>query len=66
MVTESQDENEKLVYNALKNSEKPMRPGDIAKDTGLDSKVVSNAIKSLKNRGLVCSPKRCYYGPSEE
>ncbi|MBP2030485.1 Mn-dependent DtxR family transcriptional regulator [Methanohalophilus levihalophilus] len=66
MVTEPQDENEKLVYKALKESEKPMRPGDVAKETGLDSKVVSQAIKALKNRGLVCSPKRCYYGPSDE
>lgn len=66
MVAEPQDENEQLVYKALKDSKKPMRPGDVAKATGLDSKVVSNAIKSLKNRGLVCSPKRCYYGPAEE
>lgn len=66
MVTEPQDENEKLVYKALKESEKPMRPGDVAKATGLDSKVVSKSIKSLKNNGLVCSPKRCYYGPVEE
>jgi predicted transcriptional regulator len=66
MVTEIQDENEKLVYNALKESGKPMRPGDVAKATGLDGKVVSNAIKALKNEGIVCSPKRCYYGISEK
>jgi DNA-binding MarR family transcriptional regulator len=65
MIKEPTDETEKLVYKALKESEKPMRPGDIAKATGLESKTVSAAIKTLKNRGLVCSPKRCYYGPAD-
>ena len=49
------------VLNTLKNSENPMRPGDIAKTLGVDSKEVSNAIKELKAENLVFSPKRCHY-----
>ena len=44
---------------------KPVRPGDIAKETGLDSKQVSAAFKILKQDGVICSPKRCYYEPSK-
>jgi len=40
---------------------KPVRPGDIAKATGLESKEVSKIIKSLRKKGKVISPKRCYY-----
>ena len=37
------------------------RPGDIAKELGVDSKEVSKAIAELKKEGKVMSPKRCYY-----
>ncbi len=49
------------VLNAMKEADKPVRPGDIAKALDVDSKDVSKAIKSLKNQGKVISPKRCYY-----
>jgi len=55
----------KLVLEAMKKAGKPVRPGDIAKETGLDSKEVSKIIKELKNEGLVHSPKRCYYALKE-
>jgi DNA-binding IscR family transcriptional regulator len=45
---------------ALK-AEDMFRPADVAKATGLDSKVVSKAIATLKKEGKVDSPKRCYY-----
>jgi hypothetical protein len=32
----------------------------------MDSKDVSKIIDSLKKQGLVHSPKRCYYAPTEE
>ncbi len=52
---------EKKVLNAMKEADKPVRPGDIAKALDVDSKEVSKAIKSLKNKGEIISPKRCYY-----
>ncbi len=49
------------VLEAFKNAGKPLRPGDIAKAIGIESKEVSKIIKELKEEGLVYSPKRCYY-----
>ena len=42
---------------------KPVRPGDIAKELGVDSKEVSKAIDALKKDGKINSPKRCFYAP---
>ena len=52
---------EKQVLKAMKDADKPVRPGEIAKALEIDSKAVSKAIKSLKDQGKVISPKRCYY-----
>lgn len=49
------------VIEVFKKSEKPLRPGDIAQELGIDSKEVSAVIKKLKEEGKVFSPKRCYY-----
>jgi DNA-binding MarR family transcriptional regulator len=57
---------EATVLESMKKAGKPMRPGDIAKITGLESKEVSKIIKELKKAGKVVSPKRCYYAPSDE
>lgn len=56
---------EKKVLDAMKKAGKPVRPGDVAKATGLDSKEVSKIIKSLRQKGKVISPKRCYYAPAD-
>jgi len=48
---------------AFEDAGKPLRPGDVAMITGIDSKEVSKAIKELKKRGKLHSPKRCYYAP---
>ena len=53
------------VLDAFKEAGKPLRPGDIAKMTGLDSKDVSAIIKELKKDEMVISPKRCYYSLPE-
>ncbi len=53
------DENK--VLEAMTQSGEPMKTGDIAKVLGVESKVVSAAIKKLKAAGKVDSPKRCYY-----
>lgn len=49
------------VIEVFKGSQKPLRPGDIASELGLDSKEVSKIIKELKDEGKIHSPKRCYY-----
>ncbi|MEJ2634301.1 MAG: transcriptional regulator [Calditrichia bacterium] len=54
-----------VVLNAMKTAGKPVRPGDVAKETGLDSKEVSKIIADLKKEGKVISPKRCFYSPAE-
>jgi len=52
---------ENIILEAMKKAGKPVRPGDIAKILGIDSKEVSKAISTLKEKGEVISPKRCYY-----
>ncbi|TKJ19789.1 MAG: transcriptional regulator [Promethearchaeota archaeon Loki_b32] len=49
------------VLNVFKNTDKPLRPGEIAEQTGIESKEVSKIIKELREEGTVFSPKRCYY-----
>jgi predicted transcriptional regulator len=57
---------EQIVIEAMKTANKSMRPGDIAKMTGLEPKEVSNIIKELKKSGQIISPKRCYYALTDE
>jgi len=54
---------EEEVLEVMKKAGKPVRPGDIAKTLGVESKEVSKAIKKLKEDGKVYSPKRCFYSP---
>jgi predicted transcriptional regulator len=54
---------EQMVLDAMKKAGKPVRPGDVAKATGIDSKEVSKIIKELRKDGRVTSPKRCFYAP---
>ena len=60
------EDKEKLILDEMKKAGKPVRPGDVAKAAGVDSKEVSKIIDSLKKKGLVNSPKRCYYTPVED
>jgi peroxiredoxin Q/BCP len=60
------EDKKKLVLDAFIKAGKPMRPGDIAKETGIDSKEVSKIIKELRAEGKIESPKRCYYAPVGE
>jgi Mn-dependent DtxR family transcriptional regulator len=59
------EDNEKVVLEAMKKAGKPVRPGDVAKSVEMDSKEVSKIIDALKKKGMVVSPKRCYYAPSD-
>jgi Mn-dependent DtxR family transcriptional regulator len=61
---EIMQDNEKAVLDAMKAAGKPVRPGDVAKAIGIESKEVSKAITALKKQGKVISPKRCYYSPA--
>lgn len=51
------------VLEAMKKKAIPVRPGEIAKETGIDSKEVSRAIQELKKEGKVRSPKNCFWEP---
>lgn len=57
------DAQETAVLKAMKAIGEPVRPGDVAKKLGLDSKVVSKAVQSLKKQGKIVSPKRCFWEP---
>ena len=59
-------DDEQKVLEAMIRAEKPLRPGEIAKMVGLESKEVSKVIKSLRKQGKVVIPKRCYYAPAKE
>lgn len=52
---------ENTVLKVLKESGKPLRPGDIANLSGLEKSEVDKAIKKLKSENLIYSPKRCFY-----
>ncbi len=56
---------EEKVLDAMKKAGKPVRPGKVAKMIGEESKEVSKIISELKKKGMVISPKRCYYAPSD-
>ena len=57
---------ENKVLDIMKESSEPMKSGDIAKALGVDTKEVSAAIKKLKAKELIESPKRCYYQPTQD
>ncbi len=50
----------------MKKEGKPMRPADIAKSAALDKELVSKTLKDLKKKGMVQSPKACFYSPVEK
>lgn len=56
----------KQVLEALAKCDAPCGSKDIAEATGLDKKIVSKQITSLKKKGLVDSPVRCKYGITED
>jgi Mn-dependent DtxR family transcriptional regulator len=59
------EKQEKTVLDAIKKAGKPVRPRDVADALKMDAKEVSKLINSLKIKGLVSSPKRCYYAASD-
>lgn len=53
------------VLKTLEEAGKAVRPGEIAKQLGVDSKEVSKAIQTLKKEGKVHSPKRCFWAAGQ-
>lgn len=51
---------EDKVLEILAKADKPLRPGDIAKELGVDSKDVSKAIAVLKKRAKSCRPSAAF------
>lgn len=49
------------ILNVFSEIGKPMRPGEVAEKTGIDSKEVSKLIKELNTEEKIYSPKRCFY-----
>ena len=54
---------EQIILEAMTKAGKPVRPDDVAKMTGLESKEISKIISNLKKQGKILSPKRCFYAP---
>ncbi len=55
--------NKEKVLEALKNAGKPLKAAEIAEISALDKKEVDKAMKSLKDEGLIISPKVCFWQP---
>jgi len=55
------ENNEQMVLEVLKKIGEPMRPAKIAEMSNLSKDEISKIIKSLKKKGLIFSPKRCFY-----
>ncbi len=49
------------IFSTLKNSDTPLKAGEIAEQTGIEKKEVDKVIKILVKESKVSSPKRCYY-----
>ncbi|RLD72496.1 MAG: MarR family transcriptional regulator [Bacteroidetes bacterium] len=54
-------ENVELVFKTFMESKKPLKGGEVAEISGLDKKEVDKAIKLLKKKEKIISPKRCFY-----
>lgn len=53
------------ILDALRNSELPLKAGEIAEIVGEDKAQVDKVIKVLKKDEDIISPKRCYYQINE-
>ena len=59
--------NEKeLILEAMKKAGEPLNAGKIAELTGLDRKVVDQAMAQMKKDGSIVSPVRCKWEPANK
>lgn len=56
--------NTTIVLEAMAKAGKPVRTGDIVDLSGLERKDVEKAMKELKTRAEIVSPKRCFWEPA--
>ena len=49
------------VFEVLKNENKPLKGAEIAELSGLERKEVDKAMKELKAKELIFSPKNCFW-----
>lgn len=54
-------DNKDVVVKAFQETDRPLKTGEVAQMTGIDSKEIGKIIKKLKTDGVIDSPKRCYY-----
>ena len=54
-----------LVFKTLKDTDKPLKAGEIAEVANLDRKEVDKAMKVLKKDGRIVSPKVCFWTAAE-
>lgn len=53
------------VLETMKKAGEPLNAGKIAELSGLDRKVVDEAMKQLKAEGAIVSPVRCKWEPAK-
>ena len=54
-------ETKALVFKTLKESEQPLKSGEIAVKAGIEKTEVDKILKMLKKEDKIVSPKVCYY-----
>ncbi|TAJ05677.1 MarR family transcriptional regulator [Marinilabiliaceae bacterium JC017] len=54
-----------VVLETMKKAAKPLKAGEISELSGLDKKDVDKAIKELKTKEKIVSPKRCFWEPKQ-
>lgn len=52
------------VLEVMKKEGSPMNAGKITEISGLERKEVDKAMKELKEKGVIISPKRCFWEPA--
>lgn len=56
----------KAILKALEGADEPLATKQISLLIGLDSKVVSSKMKTLKSKGFINSPVRCKYSITDD
>ena len=55
-----------MILQAMRAAGKPLSPSAIAELTGIDRKVINQALALLKKDGDIVSPVRCKWEPAEK
>lgn len=57
---------QELILKVMREAGVPLNAGKITELTGLDRKVVDKVMNAMKKDGLIVSPVRCKWEPSEK